>query len=295
MEQNKSYLMVGSFVLAGFLGILVFAVWLNDASGKHDYHYYQIRFHESVNGLSDGSPVKYRGVDIGNVVSIKIDLAETNTIITRVRISEGAPVKQDTVAMLKIQGITGASYIELSGGEASQQEIIGSKVDKGDLPEIPSKFSDMATLSNEVPELISKSSTIATQAGHLLDDESVAHVHAILKRWDTISTILEQETTHLDVLMKSTDHLVRTTDKVMSQIDAANVGGTLKNLHETSVQLNNLAVDTHEAATTSFENFDALMLDAKKTSQDLRALTRNLNENPSQILFPSSQKQEHLP
>jgi phospholipid/cholesterol/gamma-HCH transport system substrate-binding protein len=295
MEPNKNYLMVGSFVLIGILGVIAFALWLNGTSGKRDSLYYQIRFHESVNGLGDGSPVKYRGVDIGNVVSIKIDLAETNTIITRVRIASDAPVKQDTIAMLKIQGITGTSYIELSGGEAGQREIDGSSVDKGDLPEIPSKFSDIATLSNEVPGLIAKASAVATQTQHLLDDETVAHARAILARWDNISTVLEQETVQLDAIMKTTDRLVQTTDKVMSQIDAANVGGTLKDLHETAVQLNKLTTHTNEAAAASFESFDALLLDAKKTSQDLRALTRNLSENPSQVIFPTPQKQEHLP
>jgi phospholipid/cholesterol/gamma-HCH transport system substrate-binding protein len=295
MEQNKGYMLVGSFTLLGILGIIAFALWLNNTSGKRDYLYYQIRFHESVNGLNDGSPVKYRGVDIGNVLSLKIDRDETNTIVTRIRISNDIPVKTDTVAMLKIQGITGSSYIELSGGEATQQEIKGGLTNKGDLPEIPSKFSDIATLSNEVPELISKASGVATQAQKLFDDEAVAHARAVLERWDNISLVLEKETTQLDAIIKTTDHLVQTTDKVMSQIDAANVGGTLKDLHETSVQLNKLTAHANEAATASFESFDALLLDAKKTSQDLRALTRNLNENPSQVLFPTPQKQEHLP
>ena len=295
MEQSKGYLLVGSFTLIGILGIILFALWLNNTSGKHDYLYYQIRFHESVNGLNEGSPVKYRGVGIGNVVLLKIDSNETNTIVTHVRISSDAPVKKDTVAMLKVQGITGASYIELSGGEANQQEIKGNAVDKGDLPEIPSKFSDIATLSNEVPGLIDKASAVATQTQHLLDDETVAHAHAILERWDNISVFLEQETVQLDAIIKTTDHLVKTTDKVMSQVDASNIGGTLKDLHDTALQLNKMTAHANEAAATSFESFDALLLDAKKTSQDLRALTRNLNENPSQVLFPIPQKQDHLP
>ena len=295
MEKNEHYIIVGSFVLIAILGLIAFALWLNGTRGIHDYLYYQIHFHESVNGLSNGSPVTYRGVDIGNVVSMKIDPAEANTIVTRVRVLADAPIRQDTYAMLKIQGITGTRYIDLSGGEVIQPAIKGGSADKGDLPEITSKYSDIATLENEVPKLVDKASAIATQADHLLDDESLAHTHAILQRWDDISKNLEQQTIQLDAIIKTTDHLVQTTDKVMSQIDAADINGTLKQLHATSIQLNKLTTSTNTAAAESFENFDDLVLDTKKTSQEIRALAHNLNENPSQVLFPQQQKQEHLP
>jgi len=295
MEKNEHYIIVGSFVLIAILGLIAFALWLNGTRGIHDYLYYQIHFHESVNGLSNGSPVTYRGVDIGNVVSIKIDPAEANTIVTRVRVLADTPIRQDTSAMLKIQGITGTRYIDLSGGEVIQPAIKGGSADKGDLPEITSKYSDIATLENEVPKLVDKASAIATQADHLLDDESLAHTHAILQRWDDISKNLEQQTIQLDAIIKTTDHLVQTTDKVMSQIDAADINGTLKQLHATSIQLNKLTTSTNTAAAESFENFDDLVLDTKKTSQEIRALAHNLNENPSQVLFPQQQKQEHLP
>jgi len=295
MEKNEHYIIVGSFVLIAILGLIAFALWLNGTRGIHDYLYYQIHFHESVNGLSNGSPVTYRGVDIGNVVSMKIDPAEANTIVTRVRVLADTPIRQDTSAMLKIQGITGTRYIDLSGGEVIQPAIKGGSADKGDLPEITSKYSDIATLENEVPKLVDKASAIATQADHLLDDESLAHTHAILQRWDDISKNLEQQTIQLDAIIKTTDHLVQTTDKVMSQIDAADINGTLKQLHATSIQLNKLTTSTNTAAAESFENFDDLVLDTKKTSQEIRALAHNLNENPSQVLFPQQQKQEHLP
>lgn len=295
MEKNEHYIMVGSFVLTAILGLIIFATWLNGTSGNHDYLYYQIRFQESVNGLSNGSPVTYRGVNVGNVVLMTIDPTEANTVIARVRISTDAPVRQDTTAMLKIQGITGTRYIDLSAGEAPQGVIEGSPTDKGNLPEIASKYSDLATLEKEAPKLIDKVSAVATQANHLLDDEALAHTHAILQRWDDISKTLEQETIQLDAIIKTTDHLVQTTDKVMSQIDTADMSGTLKQLHLTSVQLNKLTTNTNKAAAQSFEDFDSLLLDAKKTSQDIRALAHNLNENPSQVLFPQQQKQEHLP
>jgi phospholipid/cholesterol/gamma-HCH transport system substrate-binding protein len=295
MEKNEHYIMVGSFVLMAVLGLIAFGAWLNGTTGSRDYFYYQIRFHESVNGLSNGSPVSYRGVDIGNIVSMTIDPAETNTIIARVRISTDAPIRQDTTAMLKIQGITGTRYIDLSSGEVIQDVIEGSKTDKGNLPEIASKYSDLATLEKEIPKLVDQASSVATQTEHLLDDESLAHTHAILQRWDDISKNLEQETIQLDAIIKTTDHLVQTTDKVMSQIDAADINGTLKQLHATSIQLNKLTTSTNAAAAESFENFDDLVLDAKKTSQEIRALAHNLNENPSQVLFPPQQKQEHLP
>ena len=295
MEKNEHYLLVGSFILITMLGIISFVIWLDGTGKSRDYVYYQIRFHESVNGLGNGSPVTYRGVNIGNVVSIEIDKKEANTVITRIRLSSDAPVSGDTSAMLKIQGITGTRYIDLSAGEVSQPLMTGSAGNKGSLPEITSKYSDIATLEKEIPKLIDKVSAVATQTGYLVDDESVAHTHAILQRWDDISKALEQETLLLETTLKSTDHLVETADKVMSRIDAADISGTLRELHTTSIQLNRLTTSTNTAAEKSFEDFDDLLLDARKTSQDIRDLAHSLNDNPSQLLFPQQQKQQHLP
>ena len=73
METRASYLLVGSFVLLFFLGLVGFAVWLSKAQFDAEVTRYDIFFTGSVTGLSDGSPVRYSGVRVGEVVYIGLD------------------------------------------------------------------------------------------------------------------------------------------------------------------------------------------------------------------------------
>ncbi len=295
MEPNKNYFLVGLFIIIGFLALAGFSMWITDRAEKHVYVYYQIPFNESVSGLSNGSPVKFRGVAIGSVTGINIDLNRADTIVAHIRVLKGTPVRKDTFATLKIQGITGASFIELSGGDVTQEKIEGSKRDNENVPEIPSRVSNIATISNEAPQLIDRASHLVAQADKMLNDETIAHFQGIIRHWDSIFESLDKETAKLDQIISSIDHLTATADKVMTDIDAAKFGDTLKNMHEASAQLKGFAAQANKSTSAGIEEFTKLMQDARKTSHELRSFTRSLKENPSQVLFPTQDKQEKLP
>jgi ABC-type transporter Mla subunit MlaD len=73
MKDNNteiSYFKIGTFVLVG-LGLIVFAL-LVFSSGKlfQRIVYVETYFEESIQGISEGAPVKYRGLQIGYVKEI---------------------------------------------------------------------------------------------------------------------------------------------------------------------------------------------------------------------------------
>ena len=53
----------------GFL----FVYWYTASNEHRFYVRYEIYFDGSVSGLTDGSPVRYLGVDVGSVAHIRID------------------------------------------------------------------------------------------------------------------------------------------------------------------------------------------------------------------------------
>ena len=73
---------------------------------------------ESVAGLNLNAPVKYNGVDVGKVRAIELDHANPNRVNLLFAIERGTPIREDTIAVLKTQGLTGIAYVELSGGAA---------------------------------------------------------------------------------------------------------------------------------------------------------------------------------
>jgi phospholipid/cholesterol/gamma-HCH transport system substrate-binding protein len=117
METKVNLGLVGAFVL-GFGALLVAGVlWLaSGALWQQPFDTYLAVEEESVAGLNVSAPVKYNGVEIGRVQSITLDPLDPQRVNLLLSIVHGAPIRQDTVAVLKAQGLTGIAYVELSGG-----------------------------------------------------------------------------------------------------------------------------------------------------------------------------------
>ena len=73
MEREANYTAVGAFVLLIVTMAGLFVYWYAGSSDARDYRRYEIYFEGSVSGLNRGSTVRYLGVDVGRVVTIRID------------------------------------------------------------------------------------------------------------------------------------------------------------------------------------------------------------------------------
>jgi phospholipid/cholesterol/gamma-HCH transport system substrate-binding protein len=168
MESDKHYFIEGLFVIVLSLAAAFFSIWLSRAGNRDDV-LYRIHFNESVSGLTLGDPVKYLGVDVGTVKTMSIDTADPQLVQVDVSLHKDAPVKTDTKAELKIKGITGVNYIELSGGSADQQNLVAT-TPAGEIPEIPSQKSTIATMLEQLPRVIAKFSTLEDQTKKVVSD-----------------------------------------------------------------------------------------------------------------------------
>ncbi len=185
METDKHYFTVGLYIIGLSLLLAGFAMWLA-GSGASDDVRYRIFFRESVSGLVQGGPVKYRGVDVGRVESITIDPRDPRRIKVDVMLGKTTPVKTDTKASLKLQGITGAVYIELTGGAPSAAWL--HEVSSRDVPVIPSEASSIAAVINQLPQVMDKLSRFADQLNKLASDESIENLQALFRNTSQISS-----------------------------------------------------------------------------------------------------------
>lgn len=168
MESDKHYFIEGLFVIVLSVAAAFFFVWLSRPGNKDDV-LYRIHFAESVSGLSLGDPVKFLGVDVGTVKTMNIDTADPHQVQVEVRLRKDAPVKTDTKATLKIKGITGVNFIELSGGSANAQTLVAA-TPAGQMPEIPAEKSAITAMLEQLPKVIAKFSTIEDQTKKVVSD-----------------------------------------------------------------------------------------------------------------------------
>ena len=79
MSAPTNHWKLGLFVVIGFTMTLGAVGWLGAASMRRNVDSYVSYFDESVQGLEVGSPIKFRGVTIGNVA--KIDIAPDHRLV----------------------------------------------------------------------------------------------------------------------------------------------------------------------------------------------------------------------
>jgi phospholipid/cholesterol/gamma-HCH transport system substrate-binding protein len=168
METDKRYFLEGLFIIGLSLAAALFFVWLANA-GRRDDVIYRIYFAESVSGLTLGDPVKFRGVDVGTVKTMVIDLNDPRRVQVDVKLRKEAPIKTDTKASLKLKGITGVVFIELNGGTPNAQRLAAATPD-GAIPEIPSEKSSLTSLMDQLPRVVEKFSAIEDQTKKVVTD-----------------------------------------------------------------------------------------------------------------------------
>lgn len=185
METERHYFAVGLFIIGLGVVLAAFAIWLA-GSGRADDVPYRIYFNESVSGLVKGGAVKYRGVDVGIVDTIRIDPKDPRRIRVDVRLLQSAPVTTETTASLKMQGITGTVFIELSGG-GPKAELLTDVTPRDKVPVIPSEVSGIAAVVNQLPMIMDKLSRFVDQMNSIASDENIASLGDLLNNTTAIT------------------------------------------------------------------------------------------------------------
>ena len=174
-----NYTLVGAFVLV--LGAVLVAgiLWIASGSNVHKkFDMYLAIEEESVAGLNLNAPVKYNGVEIGKVTDIHLDPANPEKVRLTFAIEQGTPVKVDTVAVLKTQGLTGIAYVEL-GGSTRDSPLLPA-TDKEPYPVIRTKPSLSTRLENVLTTVLAKLDRTSGNVDALLSDQNLAALKSAL-------------------------------------------------------------------------------------------------------------------
>ena len=166
-----NYTLVGAFVLVLGMALVAGVLWL--ASGGAFQKKYDLYFaieDESVAGLNLNAPVKHLGVDVGQVRDIRLDPENPERVNLLFAIERGTPIKEDTVAVLKTQGLTGITYVELSGGTRDAPPLLATADNQ--YPVIRTKPSLSARLENVLTSVLGKLDDTSSNINAMLSNEN---------------------------------------------------------------------------------------------------------------------------
>jgi phospholipid/cholesterol/gamma-HCH transport system substrate-binding protein len=182
METESHYFKVGVFLTLGIVGLVAFLMWMGATGDDRDYKTYAIYFLGDISGLKPGAAVKFKGLDVGAVQSLRFDEEDPNYIRVLVQVDEAAPITQHTVATVRFQDVIGTSAIALQN-IVDMPEGMVAREDKN-YPVIPSRPSDLEKVIASLPEAMETVRKLGEQGSKLLSDENLAALAGILVSLD---------------------------------------------------------------------------------------------------------------
>lgn len=207
METEEHYFKVGLFLTLGLIGLLTFLMWMGVAGDDRSYKTYAIYFTGDVSGIKPGSAVKFKGLDVGAVQSLRFAAKNPNYIRVLAEIDEAAPITARTVATVRFQDLIGTSAIALQNVEVMPETLVTRK--DRTYPVIPSRPSELEKVIASLPEAMETLRTLGEQGSKLLSDENLAAFGSILLTLDNslksfdatlqqVSTVAEKSEKVLD-------------------------------------------------------------------------------------------------
>ncbi len=295
--------MLGALLIAGVL-------WL--ASGgtlQKKYNFYLAIVQESVAGLNLNAPVKYNGVDVGKVKKIQLDPENPERVMLVFAIERGTPVKVDTIAVLKTQGLTGIAYVELDGGTKNAAPLLA--IGDNQYPIIQTKPSLSTRLENVLTTVLAKLDSTSSNIDSLLSQENRAAFKSAL---NDLAAVSKTFAARKDLIDASIVNVARTTNntaqatkelspilaKVGPLIDALTV--TTSHIKQSALAIekagneaavaSNSAGKTVELAGANFERFSTetlpevqrLLGELNELSASLKRLSEQTERDPASLL-----------
>ena len=292
-----NYALVGAFVLVLGAVLIAGALWL--ASGgafQKKYDLYLAIEEESVAGLNLNAPVKFNGVDVGKVREIRIDADNPERVKLLFAIERGTPIKDDTVAILKTQGLTGIAYVELSGGTRDAAPL--SAKPGSDYPEIQTRPSLSARLENVLTSVLAKLDSTSKNINAILSEENQASfknaladiatvAHTIAARKETLDAGMVNAARTFENSAGASARLGPVIDRVGRAADAIEkmgneVATTSAGAGKTVSAVGN---DVKRFTSETLPELERLLGELSVLSTSLRRLTEQTERNPSGLLF----------
>jgi len=143
MKKTNLEIIVGSFLLAGFISFSWLAVKMGDIDPFANETYPLTARFTSISGLKEGTTIELAGVVVGKVSKIELDAGEYEAVV-HLNIDKTVELTDDSIASIRTSGIIGDKFIKLTPGGSEIFLEAGDEIDETEssisLEELVSKY-----------------------------------------------------------------------------------------------------------------------------------------------------------
>lgn len=274
MEPRPHYLMVGIFVLLmASLGV-VLILWFSKIELMEQPNLYAIYFQGSVTGLRENEEVKFRGVPIGKIRKITVDKTTVDKVRVLISVYRPELIRVDSVATIEAQGLTGYSYVQITGSTPESPIL---EVQPGQkYPVIQSKPSGIESLFAEMPHILENLNNIAKKLNTFLDEKTVVNMQQTIQNIQKVTGELSQGPRSLSLMVQDMREGMKRVAK------AGDDFSVLSNHLEQVLAENRQAI--HSFTDQGLPNLTRFLEKAQNTAESIGRVAEDLEKGPAQFL-----------
>ena len=316
METHARFFLIGLFSLVVTVVLVLFVLWLGKLQLDREYQEYDVRFHESVTGLSVGGLVQYHGIQVGEVRKLSLDPKDPREVRVRIRVGADTPIKTDTKAQLSYTGLTGVAVVEMFGGTPEAKLL--REVDPEHTPEIDTVPSTLSQLMSGGSGAMHSAQEVMARIAEVLNDDNIARVSALLDNLAAVSDDVKSDYPALRdalgearVLEQRLASAAQRADALLAQLqkDVSPQDGRPGLLDEARTAVADIRAAAREVdafAKTGQSTFGSLDTQARNelaatlqslqiASENLARITQRFDENPADYVLGSESLPVYTP
>jgi phospholipid/cholesterol/gamma-HCH transport system substrate-binding protein len=321
METRANFVLIGAFTLLAVAVAVVFGLWTARFTASSDWAEYEVRFTQAVTGLNAGSTVQYNGIGVGTVLDLRLAPEDARQVIARIRIQRKAPVKEDTVARLQLAGLTGTTFIQLTGGSPDSPR---RKAAPGqDVPVIPAAESALDKLFGASEGIADSTNEVLLRLIQLLSEENVGRIGESVANLHAFTETLRDERGELQGVFRnvsgasaSAERALLGAERTVTQLNETlqlvneqlierlpalsdDMGATLQQLAKLTARADQLLAENADAFTalgpSGLGQLGPTLQELQILLQHLSRTTRRFDRDPAQFLLRGNPVEEFQP
>ncbi len=308
MNGKNKYLEVGIFVTAGIGLLLMLSLMFAGGRTNESTKDYSLLFQRDISGLSVGAPVRYLGVEVGQVTDMQLNTTNGTSVQVNLELLESTPVNTSTFASLSFQGVTGVAFVSL----AEDKEIPANALAPQDgfkYPIIPTRDIGLSALlssgpeiTNRLVEFLDNANLVFDKANLVLDDKNLMALSNSLSNIESLTATLAAQESTIAELPTQLKGILSDIEKTTTQLQGTIAKGepdllaAMKNLDEATESFKKVTTRLDDWTLKHEANIDAFMSgglaqtpelldDTRVAVRELEKLLADFRKNPSQLIY----------
>jgi phospholipid/cholesterol/gamma-HCH transport system substrate-binding protein len=186
-------------------------------------------------------------------------------------------IREDSIVSIESEGLTGGSYVEISGG--SKNAAILKPKEGQQYPLIKSAPSTLQKLAKGAPQLLEKLNIAADKLNAVLSDDNQKAFAHILANLDQTTSVLAARSGDIDATIANLSKASKT------------LPGTIVDTDVTVKKLGQLSTDSDEFVKgEGLAQLAELLADTRRLVISVNKLSDELNRQPTTLLFGDRRK-----